>query len=44
MYNWSIQIVCGRSDRVLKQSSIKAEDWDSAERILLKMNKARSIW
>ena len=40
MYSWHIQIVCGRTDRVVKQKHIRADDWDAAERILLKLIKS----
>jgi hypothetical protein len=37
MYEWRVDIVSDRTDRVLKRLTVKADDWDEAERAVLKL-------
>ena len=37
MYERRVDIVSDRTDRVLKRLTVKADDWDEAERAVLKL-------
>lgn len=39
MYEWRVDIVSDRTDRVIRRFTIKADDWDEAERAVLKLIK-----